>query len=47
MLLGTEAGLGPDDIVLDGGPAPPKGAWPADFRQRSPISAAELLLANV
>jgi len=24
MPLGTEVGLGPDDIVLDGDPAPPK-----------------------
>jgi len=24
MLLGTEVGLGPDDIVLDGDPAPPR-----------------------
>jgi len=24
MPLGTEVGLGPDDIVLDGGTAPPK-----------------------
>ena len=30
MPLGTEVGLGPDDIVLDGDPAPPppKGAEP-------------------
>jgi len=26
MSLGTEIGLGPGDIVLDGDPAPPKGA---------------------
>jgi len=25
MPLGTEVGLGPDDIVLDGDPAPPTG----------------------
>jgi len=30
MRLGTEVGIGPDDIVLDGNPAPPpkKGAEP-------------------
>jgi len=28
MPLGTEVGLGSGDIVLDGGPAPPKGARP-------------------
>ena len=51
--LGTEVGLGPGDIMLDGDPAPPrKGAQqPPTFRpmsiaaKRSPISAtAELLL---
>jgi len=53
MLLGTEVGLGPGDIVLDGDPAPPQkkstGSLPT-FRpmsivvKRSPISAtAELL----
>ena len=56
MPLGTEVGLGPGDIVLDGDPAPPrKGAQPAPtFRpvsimaKRSPISAtAELLLKVV
>jgi len=29
--LGTEVGLGPDYIVLDGDPAPPKGAQPPIF----------------
>jgi len=53
MPLGTEVGLGPGHIVLDGDPAPPprKGArQPLHFRpmsivaKRSPISAtAELL----
>jgi len=27
MPLGVEVGLGPDDFVLDGDPAPPKGAY--------------------
>jgi len=48
--LGTEVGLGPGDIVLDGDPAPPwKGTQQPPFRpmsivaKRSPISAtAEL-----
>jgi len=32
MLLGTEVGLGPGHIVLDGDPAPPpKGAQPPIF----------------
>jgi len=32
MLLGTEVGLGPDDILLDGRPAPPpKRALPPNF----------------
>jgi len=32
MSLGTEVGLGPDDIVLDGVAAPPlKGAQPPVF----------------
>jgi len=32
MPLGTEVGLGPGDIVLDGNPAPPrKGHTPALF----------------
>ena len=54
MPLGTEAGLGPGHIVLDGDPAlplPPKGAQqPASFRSMcivaklSPISAAAELL---
>jgi len=45
MPLGTELGLGPGDIVLDGGPAPPKGHTPPNFRpmsivaERSSISA--------
>jgi len=53
MPLGTEAGLGPGDIVLDGKPAlpPRKGAQqPLSFRpmsiaaKRSPISATVELL---
>jgi len=54
MPLGTEVGLGPGHIVLDGEPAlpsPKKGTLPPNFRpmsivaKRSPISAtAELLL---
>jgi len=50
MPLGTEVGLGPDDIVLDGGPSPPPKSgtapnfWPMSIARRSPISAtAELL----
>ena len=31
MPLGTEVGLGPGDIVLDGDPAPPNGAQPPIF----------------
>jgi len=31
MKLGVEVGLGPGHIVLDGYPAPPKGAQPANF----------------
>jgi len=44
-LIGIEVGLGPGHIVLDGDPAPPKGAQPPNFRpmsvvaKRSPISA--------
>ena len=40
MPLGTEIGLGPGDIVLDGNPAPVKGA------QRSPIFGPCLLYPN-
>ena len=55
MPLGLEVGLGPGDIVLDGGPAlPPKGHGAPNFRPMSivakwsPISAtADLLLNNV
>jgi len=51
MALGMEVGLSPGHIVLDGDPAPPKGAQqPRTFRlmstvaKRSPILAiAELL----
>jgi len=52
MPLGTEVGLGPGDIVLDGDPAPSrKGAHqPPLFgllAKRSPISAtAELVLIS-
>jgi len=31
MKLGVQVGLGPGHIVLDGDPAPPKGAQPPDF----------------
>ena len=31
MPLGTEAGLGPGDTVLDEDPAPKKGAQPPQF----------------
>jgi len=31
MPLGREVDLGPGDIVLDGDPAPPKGAQPPIF----------------
>jgi len=54
MLLDTEVGLGPGDIVLDGDPTPPpieRGTAAPTFRpisivvKRSPISATtELLL---
>jgi len=55
MPLGTEVGLGPGDIALDGNPALlfQKGGTASNFRlmsivaKRSPISAtAELLLDN-
>jgi len=53
MLHGTEVGLGPGDIVLDGGPTslPPKRGTTPNFRsmsivaKRSPISAAAELLS--
>ena len=50
MPLGTEVGIGPSDIVLDGDPAPPDGKGPPTFRlmssvaKRSPISATAALL---
>ena len=39
MLLGTEVGLGPGHIVLDGDPAPPpkKGDTAPDFRPMSVV----------
>ena len=54
MPLGTEVGLGPGHIALDGNIAPPEGAQqPPTFRPMSiaakqwPISAtAELLFVN-
>jgi len=55
MPLGTEVGLGPGDIVLDGDPVPPakRGTAAPTFRPMSivanrwPISAtAELLLGH-
>jgi len=45
MKLGTEVGLGPGHIVLDGDPAPSKGGTAPNSRlmsvvaKRSPISA--------
>jgi len=45
MKLAMEVGFGPGDFVLDGDPAPRKGAQPPNFRpmlvvaKRSPISA--------
>ena len=51
MKLGTEVGLGPGHIVLDGYPAqpPPKGHNPMSIMaERSPISAtAERLLEYI
>ena len=38
MKLGTEVGIDPGHIVLDGDPAPPKGAQPADFRPMSVVA---------
>jgi len=36
MPLGMEVGLGPDDFVLDGDPAPPKNVTaPTNFRPMS------------
>jgi len=46
MPFGTEVGLGAGNIVLDGGPAPPKNGTAPTFRpmsvvaKQSPISAA-------
>jgi len=56
MPLGTEVGLGPVHIVLDGNPAPPKkkgGIAAPTFRpmpivaKRSPISATAELLSQL
>jgi len=55
MPLGVELGLGPDDLVLDGdpAPAPKRGTAPRTFRsmsivaKRSPISATAELLFTV
>jgi len=47
MPLGTEVGLGPGHIVLDGDPAPPKGAqapnfWPMSIVAKlSPVSSRD------
>jgi len=39
MKLGTEVGLNPSYIVLDGDPAPPKGAQPPpNFRRMSVVA---------
>ena len=39
MPLGTEVGLGPGDIVLDGEPAPPKrGTQAPNFRPMSVVA---------
>ena len=40
MPLGTEVGLGPDDIVLDGDSVPPKkgGTAPLHFRPMSIVA---------
>jgi len=39
MPLGSQVGLGPGDIVLDGDPAPPlKGAQPPGFRPMSIVA---------
>ena len=43
MSLGMEVGLGPDDIVLDGDPAPPKRGTAPNFLPMS--IAAKLLYA--
>jgi len=54
MPLGTEVGLGPSDIVLDGDPAPLEmGTAAPTFRpmsvvaKRSPISATAELLSQI
>ena len=57
MLLGTEVGLGPGDIMLDEDPAPPpqkkRGTAAPTFRpmsiaaKRSPISATAELLYGI
>jgi len=36
--LGTEVGLGPGNIVLDGDPAQPKEAQPPNFRPMSVVA---------
>jgi len=41
MPLGTEVNLGPDDVVLDGVAAPPKGGTAPSFRFMS-IAAKRL-----
>ena len=38
MPLGTELGFGPDDIVLDGDPAPPKRGTAVNFRPMSTVA---------
>jgi len=38
MKLGMEVGLGAGQIVLDGDPAPPKGAQPPNFRPMSVVA---------
>jgi len=48
MPLGTEVGLGPGHIVLDGDPAPPpeKGAQPHNFRSMSVVAERSVILAT-
>jgi len=38
MALGTEVGLGPGDVVLDGDPAPPKRGTAPNFQSMSVVA---------
>jgi len=46
MRLGTEVGLGPGDIVLDGNPAPPPQKTGVGVAQQPPLFGPCLLWPN-